>query len=171
LELELADGLQPPPAFVDAVDQIQIYWHPTLAAQGGRSFDSFRAEAGRWMDQAVIGEPRLADKPLILSVEYPSVEGGTDGCVRNPSGDCYLASAFAMGAIPDPALPLDLESQALAYSAVLMEAYSRSQFSGFYARGYNPSAALQDLSTSVRGKPAQVVLWYWFSRISGKVAP
>jgi hypothetical protein len=171
LELELADDLQQPPPFVDAVDQIQIYWHPALSASGDSSIDDYRTEAGRRMDQTLIADPRLADKPFILSVGYPSVEGGISGCVSDPGGDCYNPSAFAMGAIPEPALRLDLDSQALAYDAVLTEAYSRPRFSGLYARGYNPSASLQDLSTSVRGKPAQVVLWYWFSRISGKVAP
>jgi hypothetical protein len=171
LELGLSDTLQSPPPFVDAVDQIHIYWHPSIDTQDGASLDALRAEAGRWMDEAVIGEPLLADKQLVLSVEYPSVAGGNAGCIRDPGGGCYPVSALALGADPDPSLSLDLDSQAQAYDAVLMEAFSRSQFGGLYARGYNPSVPLQDVSASVRGKPAQAVLWYWFSRITGKVAP
>jgi hypothetical protein len=170
-ELELGENLEPPPTFVDAVDQIHIEWHPPLDAQGTPSTEELRAEAGRWMDEALLAQARLAEKPLVLSLEYPSVEGGDHGCLRDPNGGCTPASALALGALPDPAPSPDLTTQALVYDAVLMEAYSRPQIRGVYARDYNASVALQDLSTSVRGKPAQVVLWYWYSRITGKITP
>lgn len=171
LELELGGAMQPPPPFLDTVDQIHIHWHPPLDRQGGGSMDDLRAEAGRWMDEAVLGQDLLRDKPIVLSVEYLSVEGGFSGCIRNPADDCHPASDFSFGADIDPAFSLDLESQASAYNAVLMEAYTRTQIRGFYARGYNPSLALQDLSASVRGKPAQDVLWYWYPRITGRITP
>jgi hypothetical protein len=171
LELELSDALQRPPSFVDDVDQIHIYWHPPLDPLGGGSAEQLSMEAGRWMDELVIGEARLAGKPIVLSVEVPSVAGGISGCIRTQEGGCTLASELVLGAVPDPELALDLETQTRAYSAVLSEAYRRTQVGGIYARGYNPSISLQDLSPSVRGKPAQDVLWYWFSRITGGGKP
>lgn len=170
LELDLGDALQPLPPFFNAVDQIHVHWHPPLDTQGGATLVDLRAEAGRWMDEALLGEDQFPDKPIVLSVEYLSVEGGSTVCIRKPDGGCWPASAFSMGRVYDPPLTLDLESQALAYDAVLMEAYTRAPIRGIYARGYNPSLALQDLSASVRGKPAQDVLWNWFPRITGRIA-
>ena len=55
-----------------------------------------------------------------------------------------------------------------AINAVLLAAYGRETISGFYVAGFHPAVALQDKSTSVRGKPAQQMLGYWYPRITGR---
>jgi len=53
----------------------------------------------------------------------------------------------------------------------VIEAYARPAITGILSRGYNPVLALRDKSASVRGKPAQDILWFWFPRLTGGVAP
>ena len=170
-EVELGDTLQPIPPMIDTVDEIHVLWHAPLDPPGSASMEDMRAAAGRQMDATILSDPRLAGKPIVLSIEYLSVQGGSSGCIRKGDQQCYPASAFEMGAIVDPSLAVDLEGQALAINAVMVEAYARPAITGILSRGYNPVLALRDKSASVRGKPAQDVLWFWFPRLTGGVAP
>ena len=170
-EVELGDTLQPIPPMIDTVDEIHVLWHAPLNPPGSASIEDMRAAAGRQMDETILSDPRLTGKPIVLSIEYLSVQGGSSGCIRKEDLRCYPASAFEMGAIVDPSLAVDLEGQALAINAVVIEAYARPAITGILSRGYNPVLALRDKSASVRGKPAQDVLWFWFPRLTGGVAP
>jgi hypothetical protein len=116
------------------------------------------------VDGSLLSTPELANKPLVLSVEYLSVDGGATGCLAS-AGGCLPPSAFDAGAEGAPSLPVDLVEQANAFNAVLLGVYPRPEISGVFARRYHPAAALQDLSASVNGKPARDVLWYWYSRM------
>ena len=167
-EIELGQSLQPPPAFLEAVDEVHVYWHPPLAAGEDPSAEDLQAAAGRLFNDSLLAVPVLAARPLVLSVEYLSVAGAAAACPPAPGGGCLPAEAFDRGAEPGPGLALDLDEQTRAFNAVLAEAYSRSNVVGFYARRYNPAAALQDLSASLNGKPAREVLWYWYPRITGR---
>jgi hypothetical protein len=42
----------------------------------------------------------------------------------------------------------------------------RPWITGFVSRGYFPAAILQDTSSSIHGKPAQDVLWFWFQGLT-----
>jgi hypothetical protein len=64
---------------------------------------------------------------------------------------------------------IDLGEQADIYSAVLGAMNTRDWITGFVSRGYYPPVMLQDKSASVRGKPAQEVLKYWFPRLLGVI--
>ena len=46
---------------------------------------------------------------------------------------------------------------------------ARTWIIGVVSRGFYPPAALQDKSTSVHGKPAADILWYWYPRLLGIV--
>jgi hypothetical protein len=67
----------------------------------------------------------------------------------------------------DPDLGVDLIAQAEAINAVLLGAYEQVEITGFYVRGYNPTARLYDKSASIYGKPAQDLLQYFYPRITG----
>ena len=122
-----------------------------------------RVEASRWLDE-VLDHPVAGSLPLVLSVAYPSVEGGAAACDMPLEGACPPTSAVEQSAV-------DLEEQVLAINAVLLEAYERREVVGWLARDYNPVVALQDGSASLHGKPAAEVLWYWFPRITGREPP
>jgi hypothetical protein len=154
------------PPFLDAVDEVYVYWHVPLADGPDASLATMQLSAGRALD-ALLSNQGLQGLPIILSVEYLSINGSAMACAPFPDGSCRPPESFDLGAVVDPDLTVDLEEQAQAFNAVIAEAYGRPEIEGFYARRYNPEAALRDLSASVNGKPARDVLWYWFGRITG----
>lgn len=167
-EIDLGRSLQPPPPFLDAVDEIRVYWHAPLGSGTETSPAEMQASASRLLNDTLLATPGLAGRPIVLSVEYLSIDGTATACAPAPDGSCRPPTAFDSGAVVDPDLQIDLTEQAQAINAVLAEAYARSQVTGFYVRGYNPAVAQQDRSASVNGKPAQDVLRYWYPRITGR---
>ncbi len=169
IAFEIEDGkqLQSAPPFMDAVDVARVYWHAPLADSNSTDLAGMQAAATASLD-TLVATPALAGKPIQLSVEYLSVDGGATACTPRPDGSCRDSSEFDSGAIVDPDLKVDLGEQAMAMNAVLMEAIKRPAIQGFYARRYNPVVALQDKSASVHGKPARDVLWYWYQRLTGQ---
>jgi len=167
-EIELGQSLQPPPPFLEALDEVHIYWHAPLASGDEPSIPEMQIIAGNLLDDAVLSNPKLAGMPIVLSIEYLSVVGSATACAKAPDGSCRLSSTFDQGAMVDQDLELDLTGQAEAINAVLLEAYTRPAVKGFYLRGYNPTVALPDKSASVNGKPACDVLRYWYPYITGR---
>ena len=157
-ELELQDTLQPIPAFLDSVDEVHIYWHPPLSGEGSSSLPEMQVAARNNLGTKVLNEPALSAKPILLSVEYPSVAGGTSACITGDDGSCLEAYRFDQGAYVQPDLQIDLQEQAEAITAVLTEAYYQGEISGFYTRRYDPIVALQDMSASIHGKPSLEIL-------------
>ena len=166
-ELDFGATLQGRPPFLDAVDELHIAWHAPLGQGDDLTSDAMQAEAYRLLDTLLVSESSLQGRPLFLSVEYLSVNGGATGCAPAPDGSCRPPSSFDSGAVVDPDLPVDLAEQSAAIIAVLRPPYGRETIQGFYVAGFHPAVALQDKSTSVRGKPAQQMLGYWYPRITG----
>jgi hypothetical protein len=164
-ELELKDALQSPPPFLDLIDEIHLYWHAPLSISGTSDIPEMQVEARTILNNTVLNAPALSGKSLVISVEYPSVEGGTTICLTNEDGECVDASIFDQGAFIYSDFQTDLDEQAKAITAVLTEAYYQGSISGFYVRRYNPIVALQDKSASVNGKPAFAVLNLLYQRI------
>ena len=157
-EIELKDVLQSPPPFMDIVDEIHIYWHAPLSIDGTSDIPEMQVAARSILSNAVINTPALSGKPITISVEYPSVHGGTTSCLTNEDGECVSASIFDQGAFIHPDFQIDLEEQAKAITAVLTESYFQGAITGFYVGRYHPIVALQDKSASINGKPALTVL-------------
>ena len=168
-EIELGSELQDPPPFLDAFDEVHIYWHAPLGEGENQDFETLQNQATAWLAQSIASHPSLRNTPLILVAEYLSVHDGRSGCPPAPDGSCRPSSDFQHGAIADPDLMVDLPAQTEALNAVLLAAYYRTDVSGFYVRGYDPTMQLQDKSASVNGKPSRALLWYWYQRISGEV--
>lgn len=168
-EIELSTSLMEIPLFIEAFDEVHVYWHAPLGGSAALEIPEMQRAAAEWLDETLLSQPALDGIPVVLSVEYLSLEGGATACAKAPDFSCRPPSAFDQGRDADHDLPVDLWEQAAAFNAVLLEAYARPEVAGFYARRYNPIAALQDKSGSVNGKPAQDVLWYWYPRITGAV--
>jgi hypothetical protein len=167
-ELDFGDALQSPPSFVDAVDEVHLRWHAPITPGGLADVQSMQATAAGLLDDDVLSQSSLASKPIVLHVEYASVEGGAGNCPAAPDGTCRAASEFDRGAIVDPDLPVDLTAQAQAYNAMLLEANARPEITGFFASGTYPIVSLLDKSASPYGKPAQDVLTFWFQKLTGR---
>ena len=57
----------------------------------------------------------------------------------------------------------NLTEQMETYNAILLAINERSWLNGIISMDYYPILPIQDISSSVQGKPASGVLWYWFS--------
>ncbi|HMK07579.1 MAG TPA: hypothetical protein VK449_00960, partial [Anaerolineales bacterium] len=133
-EIEFGRSLQPPPPFLDAVDEVQVYWHVPLGEGRDLSSADMQAAAFAALDGSLLAEPDLAGKPIVLSVEYLSIDGGATACAAMADGSCRPPQAFDAGADPEPDLSVDLTEQSDALNAVILAAYARDQIQGFYAR-------------------------------------
>jgi len=163
IELEVGRDLQVSPPFLGEFDELMLYWHAPLGERPDLSLTDMRGQAAQLLD-LLLDLPELSSLPILLSVGYPSLDGGAGPCAAPVGSECQGPSTRAAQGL---VLPVDLQEQAWAVNAMLLEAYARPQLQGFYARGYDPLVALQDDGISVFGKPAAEVLWYWFARLSG----
>jgi len=167
-ELELKDTLQSVPPFIDAIDEIHIYWHAPLSTEGLSALTEMQVAARSLLLNSVLNQSSFSGKPITISVEYPSVNGGTSGCLSSEDGECVSASIFDQGAFIDPAFQIDLGEQAEAITAVLTESYYQAGVTGFFVRRYYPIVDLQDKSASINGKPCQEILKILYQRIAGQ---
>ena len=166
VEVELQiDSLDLPP-FVEQMDEISIYWRIPLSRDGSTEFNTLKTTVDQTFDWLLV-QPGLQGKPVTLSVEYLSLEGSANSCPPAPDGSCRDPGSFAAGSEVDPDLAVDLLAQTEAINAVILGAFARDEITGFYVRGFNPTARLYDKSASVYGKPAQNLLEYFYPRITG----
>jgi hypothetical protein len=122
-------------------------------------------EAGRLLDSGLLPFMQGLNKPIILGVAYPSAEGAATACIVGTDGGCL---PFATLNRPEPivnTVQIDLGEQEEIYAAMLDAVNTRPWINGLVSRGYYPPTSLQDYSSSVRGKPAETVLRYWFPRL------
>jgi hypothetical protein len=163
-ELEVEQGLQTPPPFMDAFDEVRLYWHAPLASEASLSFEQLQQSA-RFELEAVLADPDLPGQPIMLSVELLSIPGSALACAPAPDGSCRPASEFDQGAVVDPDLAVDMPAQAAALNAVILAAMDQDRISGFSVRGYDPGPILHDKSASIAGKMAEDVIRYWYEHL------
>ena len=160
--LPYPEGVYNPPAFLDAVDVVYLLWDEPLAEQSGASIPDLRQAAIRELDGIVFPFVFELDKPIILSVAYPSIANGYTTCPGEQDGECLPVGLLAQPAAELPDIDRDLQAQTDAYQAVLEAVNARDWVSGFVSRGFYPPVPLRDKSYSVHGKPAAQMLGYWF---------
>jgi hypothetical protein len=168
-ELLMGDSVWPnPPAFLDAVDVVRLWWWSALTATNNAHPDDMTAAAGALLDTHVLPVQQRFGKPVVLSVAYLSADGAATQCLRRADGACHHFEDFAASAADVSAYPLDLAEQAGAYHALLTAVNDRPWVSGLLTYGYLPQVALRDKSVSVRGKPAEALLAAWWPGLTGR---
>jgi len=165
--LSYPDGLEAPPPFLDTVDQVYLLWSAPLATSPGETVEEMQAQAGNILDQEILPFQQAVGKPVILAISYPSIDQAATGCIAISGGGCLNYDLLTQPNTDIPELNLNLQAQAIAYNAVLSAINERSWVSGFVSMGYYPPAVLQDKSTSINGKPAYGVVWYWSKKYLG----
>lgn len=158
-------------AFLDAVDQIYLLWSAPLAEKPDVSQADLNTEAIRLVEKEIQDTWKKWDKPMIISIAYPSASGGITGCLPDPIDECISPDSLDYPAPDIPIIELDLQEQAAAYNAVLTAINETNWISGVVSRGYYPPAILHDKSISIQNKPAAGVLGYWFSEFIGVPEP
>ncbi|MCX7755792.1 MAG: carboxypeptidase regulatory-like domain-containing protein [Anaerolineales bacterium] len=163
------DALVPAPAFVGQTDAIYLLWSAPLTARAGATTDTMTQAALARLDNEVLPFLNAAGKGVVLALDYPSAVGAAWGCVSAGGSGCLDWAALARPYPDTPSALLDLKGQADLYQAMLQAVNQRDWVGGLVTRGYYPPAPLRDKSSSVRGKPAADLLWYWFPRLTGTV--
>jgi hypothetical protein len=155
------------PNFIDAADEVYLAWSAPLSKTGSASSPEISTEFSRLLDQDVLKLKDRIKKPILLAVSYPSVKGGAKGCVQI-GNQCKAGDALQLETVPGN-LVADTQEQAVIYDAILSAVNTRPWIDGIISRGYYAPVVLQDVSSSIYGKPASDVLWYWFPRMLGTV--
>ena len=158
-----------PPIFLDSVDRIYILFDPSLTKANNAGRPDLQTEAARLLDTGIQPLQARFGKALMIGLAYPSADGAATGCLPSTSGGCLNTSLLARPQPDITEVNIDLGEQADIYSAVLAAINGRSWITGFISRGFYPPVILQDKSASVRGKPAQEALKYWFPRLLGTI--
>lgn len=164
-----SDKLSPVPDFAAKLDLLYVEVSGPLGNSDALSSDELIASVGQLIDANVLPLQEKLGQPVLLGLRFPSAGGAEDGCVQS-EGECLSTQALDLPAAEYPDIQADFSAQANAYTAVLAVVNQRSWVAGFYAVGYYPPVLLRDMSTSVRGKPAADVLWYWYPRFLGRVS-
>jgi hypothetical protein len=153
--------------FLDLVDGLYLIWSAPLQEYTGESEVEMARTAGALLDEGIGPVVEETGMMVVLGLSYPSAEGWLAGCARSGSR-CVELDTLSRPNTDFPDIGVSLEDQVRAYNAVLLAVNERDWISGVVSRGYYPPAVLHDKSTSVHGKPARGVLWYWFPRLVGE---
>lgn len=162
-------SLQTTLPFLQDTDGVYLLWDAPLASVAGAGKPAYVDEAGRLLDNQVSPLSAVIGKPVFVAISYPSAAGADAGCVADGAGGCLERGTLDQPNADEATVGLDLQGQADLYEAVLTALNARPWVAGVISRGYYLPAALQDKSTSVHGKPAADILWYWLPRLTGLV--
>ena len=162
--LPYTPGLEKIPGFLDDVDEIYLLWSAKLSDSNTATTQELADTMGQLLDQDVSKLKDTYQKPVILAIDYASVKSASQGCAILNS-NCVPFNSLNVEKDQTSFTP-DLAEQAKLYNAVLIAVNDRPWIDGLVSRGFYPPVTLQDFSSSVNGKPAADMLWYWFSRMA-----
>jgi hypothetical protein len=156
-----------PVGFIQGVDTIYILWSTPLSEGPDPTLEDLKTKADSILSTELYSlylswKLDSKDKNLVISMAYPSIQGGTMACLDDPMVDCIDPNSLNYPAPDLPILELDLAVQARVYNAMLGAISRYGWISGVTSRGYYLPTILQDKSTSIHGKPAENVLAAWF---------
>jgi hypothetical protein len=95
------------------------------------------------------------NKPILLGIEYPSTFNSANGCKWNYASSCWETNNTDS---------IDLNQQLAVYKMIFRLVNQNTAFSGIVSRGFTPSGPQMDSTSSVYGKPASALIWYWYPR-------
>lgn len=154
----------PLPEWIDSVDVIYVLFSAPLT----ESISPNQGELQNAFTQMLITDIQpLAEetgKPVIIAIDYPAADGAATACIQLSEQCMQFEFLNQPSAVLDILSP-DLQEQLDIYNAALNALAPLDWVGGFISRGYFYPAALQDASSSVHGKPAADVLWYWFPKL------
>jgi hypothetical protein len=150
------------PGWLKDVDGIYILFSPSLIESGDQSVEGLKNTFNTVLDTLIQPLVTQYGKPIILGVNYPSTQTALTGCMANNNSclDYELSNLSTF--------PVDLDLQARIYNAAIIASANRPWIRGFIARGFDPTVVIKDQSSSVYGKPAADILWFWYHFILNK---
>ena len=151
--LPYSANLDQAPAFISQFDFVFVEMSGALSASNTSAVTDLRARAANVLDTDIYKLYATFQKPIILGINYTSIDGTASDCLNSnsPCVTLYRNSSHET-------LPVDVDEQADVYRAILQEVAARPWVLGIVSQGLNPAVAVQDASSSVLGKPAMQVL-------------
>jgi len=146
--------------FLTQVDAIMIENASALTSSSLPSIDELKYRFAQILDQSIHKIYARFQKPIIIGIKYPSMDGSASDCINYGASCLDLTESTSTGIIP-----IDLEEQADIYTAILDTIIDRSWITGVISQGYYPAVTVMDSSNSTRGKPAMDVLSYYFNEV------
>jgi hypothetical protein len=126
---------------------------------------SFAEKTARTLDDAVFPIISGSKKKVLIGLDYPSTIYIDSVCTAFPS-QCLSPKLLNFPAPIQPDLELSTATQTSLYNAVMPEIVKRDWIEGIVSRRYLIPGGYQDQSSSIIGKPASNVVWYWFTAIN-----
>jgi hypothetical protein len=153
------------PEWMTQVDGLYVQWNVKLSDSSNPNLSTLTKNATKNITEVLHPLQETWHLPIILGLSYPSADGASAGCISQT--DTCLSFRELNRPNPDiDTVALDLQEQVDLYNAVLTAVHDQDWIVGVTSRGYYPAATLQDKSSSVHGKPAGDVLWYWFGKLT-----
>lgn len=153
-------SLDPLPHFIDMFDAVYVSIDGPIANTTDPTASDLYYSFLSIINSQVYEVYETVQKPVIVGLAYPSVDSASSGCMLIDL-DCSNDGIFLPDEINGRAINLD--EQVAIYNAAFPAAANQDWISGIAIRGYDPTVVLLDGSSSIAGKPALEVIWYWFS--------
>lgn len=162
--VSMPGNLSRPPDFLDSVDEIYVLISAAIGENDKNGSAGFIPQIESLFDGDIHSLKVELNKPILIGIDYPSATGAEKGCITS-NGGCMAFSQLDPPYTDDFPSEINLQEQVDIYHAFLTVINTRDWVDGFISRSYYPPVPLQDKSSSVHGKQAADVLWYWFSQM------
>jgi len=153
-----------PDGWINLFDGVYLQWSAPLSNQSDPSIQELQDEFTRLLLMEVQPFYEKHQKPIYLSMDYESIDGAASNCIEW-NNSCLELNQAILPSFDYPNVSLDLQEQADIYNAALLAINNIPWINGFISSGFFPPVILQDKSSSIYGKPAGDVLWYWFPKM------
>lgn len=150
----------PLPSFISRFDAIYVSVDAPLSSDGQTDSETISASFWNVIEEQVYLIYESTNLPIILAFGYPSTSDAIQGCLLVDEA-CSNDGLFLPSEVSQSTVDLDL--QVSIYNNLFPIATSLDWVSGISIRGYNPVVSVMDGSSSIAGKPARDVIWYWFA--------
>jgi len=131
-----------------------------LTSSSSPSIDDLKYRYTQILDQSIYKIHDRFQKPILIGIKYPSIDGGASDCINYDDTCLELIENRS-----SDSLSIDLNEQADIYTAILNTIVDREWITGVVSQGYYPVVIVKDTSISIRGKPAMDVLSYYFNEV------
>ncbi len=164
--LEIADEALLENPIIEKMDGFLVRTDLNLGVEQ-TSIEALQQAFAQFFDSSIYPYYESQSKPVWIGLDYPSASGSENGCIEfgDECIDFQILNYF--NSDMQTSVSIDFETQANLYQAALAAINQTAWVQGIVTYGFNPQVAIQDASSSVRGKPAADVLWYWNPRLLG----
>ena len=149
------------PGWLDQVDEIYVLFAPAIKKEKSGSVEDLKMEITRILNKRVLPIYEKYQKPILMGLSFSSGDFSLGG---------FTSTDYDRSSVPAEVSDIqpDLGLQARLYNAAMISFSTRDYISGFFSRGFYPYLEVQDASSSVYGKPAGDVLWFWYHFLLNK---